>query len=158
MDIRQVKDYISSQPQTSKIYLGADSECLSIDGVDYADYTICVVVHIEGNHGGKVFGEVIRERIYDKKKNKPAMRLMTEVFKVAELFNELSDVLEDRHVEVHLDLSHEEDKGSSCVVQQAIGYIRGTCNVTPITKPNAWAATGAADRLKSILSVQKKVA
>lgn len=158
MDIREVKDYISSQSRTSKIYLGADSEILSIDGVDYADFTICVVVHIEGKHGGKVFGEVIRERVYDQKKNRPAMRLMNEVIKVAQLFTDLSDVLVDRHVEVHLDLSHEEDKGSSCVIQQAIGYIRGTCNLNPVTKPNAWAATGAADRLKSILSIQKKVA
>lgn len=158
MNITEVKEYIRSQPESSKIYLGSDSECVTIDDVDYADYTVCVVVHIEGNHGGHVFGEVIRERVYDQKKNKPALRLMNEVFKVAQLFSDLSDVLEDRHVEVHLDLSHEADKGSSCVVHQAIGYIRGTCNIIPVTKPYAWAATGAADRLKQILHAQQKAA
>ena len=59
---------------------------------------------------------------------------------------------EDRHVEVHLDINPNELFGSSCVVQQAIGYIRGTCNLTPQVKPNAFAASYAADRLKEVLS------
>jgi predicted RNase H-related nuclease YkuK (DUF458 family) len=42
--------------------------------------------------------------------------------------------------------------GSSCVVQQAVGYIRGMCNVTPMVKPEAFAASYAADRLKEILA------
>jgi predicted RNase H-related nuclease YkuK (DUF458 family) len=39
---------------------------------------------------------------------------------------------------------------SSCVVQQAIGYIRGTCNVIPMVKPQAFAASYAADRLRGL--------
>mgnify|MGYP003350749309 CR=1 FL=1 len=62
------------------------------------------------------------------------------------------DVLEDRHVEVHLDINPDEMYGSSCVVNQAIGYVRGTCNLTPLVKPNAFAASYAADRLKEVLS------
>jgi predicted RNase H-related nuclease YkuK (DUF458 family) len=80
------------------------------------------------------------------------MRLMNEVFKVAELFQKLQDVLEDRHVEVHLDINPDEMYGSSCVIQQAIGYIRGTCNIEPMVKPNAFAASYAADRLKEVLA------
>jgi predicted RNase H-related nuclease YkuK (DUF458 family) len=80
------------------------------------------------------------------------MRLMNEVFKVSALFQELADVLEDRHVEVHLDINPDERFGSSCVVQQAVGYIKGTCNVTPMVKPNAFAASYAADRLKRVLA------
>jgi predicted RNase H-related nuclease YkuK (DUF458 family) len=37
-------------------------------------------------------------------------------------------------------------------VQQAIGYIKGTCNVDAQVKPNAFAASYAADRLKFILA------
>jgi predicted RNase H-related nuclease YkuK (DUF458 family) len=122
----------------------------------YADYTIAIVVHIDGRHGCKIFGEVIRERDYDQRKDKPSMRLMNEVYKVSEMFNRLSDVLEDRHVEVHLDINPDEMYGSSCVIQQAIGYIRGTCNLTPLVKPNAFAASYCADRLKQILSMQQK--
>ncbi|NBP03201.1 MAG: hypothetical protein EBU90_24495 [Proteobacteria bacterium] len=153
IDIDEVKKFISSQSPQTKIYLGADSERFIIDDVWYADYTIAVVVHIDGRHGCKIFGEVIRERDFDQKKNKPSMRLMNEVFKVAELFQTLSDVLEDRHVEVHLDINPNEKYGSSCVVQQAIGYIKGTCNVTPMVKPKAFAATYAADRLKHVLAM-----
>ena len=128
---------------------------MRINGVWYADYALAVVVHIDGRHGCKIFGYVDRELDYDHKKSKPAMRLMTEVYKVSELFHDLQDVLEDRHVEVHLDINPNELFGSSCVVQQAIGYIRGTCNVIPMVKPKAFAASYAADRLKFVLSNQK---
>jgi predicted RNase H-related nuclease YkuK (DUF458 family) len=36
------------------------------------------------------------------------------------------------------------------VIQEAIGYIRGTCNVIPLVKPEAFAASYAADRLKGL--------
>jgi len=156
LDLEEVKAYISSASDTTKIYLGADSARYNIDDVWYADYTIAIVVHIDGRHGCKIFGEVIRERDYDQRKDKPSMRLMNEVYKVSEMFNRLSDVLEDRHVEVHLDINPDEMYGSSCVIQQAIGYIRGTCNLTPLVKPNAFAASYCADRLKQILSMQQK--
>jgi predicted RNase H-related nuclease YkuK (DUF458 family) len=152
LDIESVKNYIEAQSADTKIYLGADSERFEIDGVWYADYTLAVVIHINGRHGCKIFGEVHRERDYDQKKNKPALRLMNEVYKVAELFHSLQDVLEDRHVEVHLDINPDEHYGSSCVVQQAIGYIKGTCNVVPMVKPKAFAASYAADRLKHVLA------
>ena len=155
LNIQEVKDFIQAQSPDTKIYLGADSERFRMDGKWYADYTLAVVVHIDGRHGCKIFGEVQRELDYDNKKNKPALRLMNEVYKVADLFHELIDVLEDRHVEVHLDINPDEHYGSSCVVQQAIGYIRGTCNVVPMVKPKAFAASYAADRLKHVMAMAK---
>ena len=152
LDLEKVKAFINAQSLETKIYLGADSERFMLNGVWYADYTLAVVVHIDGNHGCKIFGEVIRERDYDQKKSKPALRLMNEVYKVSELFQKLSDVLEDRYVEVHLDINPNEMYGSSCVIGQAIGYIKGTCNVVPLVKPNAFAASYAADRLKHVLA------
>ena len=151
-DIDKVKEFILDQGPDTKIYLGADSERIRIDGVWYADYALAVVVHIDGRHGCKIFGYVEREIDYDHKKSKPAMRLMSEVYKVSELFQNMSDVLEDRHVEVHLDLNKSDLHGSSCVVNQAIGYIKGTCNVIPMVKPKAFAASYAADRLKFVLA------
>jgi predicted RNase H-related nuclease YkuK (DUF458 family) len=155
LNIQEVKDFIQSQSPDTRIYLGADSERFRMDGKWYADYTLAVVVHIDGRHGCKIFGEVQRELDYDQKKSKPAMRLMNEVYKVADLFHQLIDVLEDRHVEVHLDINPDEHYGSSCVVQQAIGYIRGTCNVVPMVKPKAFAASYAADRLKHVMAMSK---
>ena len=151
LNIDEVKDYINSQSPESKVYLGADSERHKINGEWHADYITAVVVHIDGEHGCKVFGGVRRERDYDQKKNKPSMRLMNEVYAVAEIFDALKDVLEDRYVEVHLDLNPDLRYGSSCVVQQAVGYIKGVCGIEPMIKPNGWAASHCADRYKDLM-------
>lgn len=152
LNLEEVKNYILAQSPETKIYLGADSERFNMNGVWYADYTTAIVIHIDGRHGCKIFGDVTRERDYDQRKDRPSMRLMNEVYKVSELFQNLAEVLEDRYVEVHLDINPNEMHGSSCVIQQAVGYIRGTCNVIPMVKPKAFAASYAADRLKQVLA------
>ena len=152
MDIDEVVNYINNQSPETKIYIGGDSERFLIDNVWHADYTLCVVVHKDGNNGCRIFGEIQRERDFDQQKDKPRLRLMTEVYKIAELYLKLAEVLEDRHVEVHLDINPDEHHGSSCVINEATGYIRGMCNVVPLVKPNAFAASYAADRLKEVLA------
>jgi predicted RNase H-related nuclease YkuK (DUF458 family) len=152
MNIDEVIEFIIDQSPETKIYIGSDSERLLVNEQWYADYTLAVVVHIDGNRGCKVFGEVHRERDYDQRKDRPRMRLMTEVYKVAELYLKLADILEDKHVEVHLDINPDEMHGSSCVINEAVGYIKGMCNVVPMVKPNAFAASIAADRMKEILA------
>ena len=149
-NLEEIKTFIDAQSPETKIYIGCDSERFRNKGQWYAHYTLVIVVHIDGNHGCKIFGETQTEIDYDQKKSKPAMRLMNEVYKVSELFQSLREVLEDRDVEVHLDINPNIVYGSSCVVQQAIGYIKGTCNVTPMVKPNAFAASYAADRYSSL--------
>ena len=150
LNIQEVKNFIEAQGPSTKIYIGADSVRFKMKNQWFADYTLVVVVHIDGCHGCKIFGETQTELDYDQKKSKPAMRLMNEVYKVSELFQSLREVLEDRDVEVHLDINPNIAYGSSCVVQQAIGYIKGTCNVIPMVKPNAFAASYAADRYNSL--------
>ena len=150
LDLDQVAEFIRAQTPETKIYLGCDSERLRIDGAWHADYVLAIVVHINGNNCCKIFGEVHLERVWDQKVSKPAMRLMTEVYKVSELYLKLAEVLEGRDVEVHLDINPDEMHGSSCVVSQAIGYIKGTCNVIPFVKPHAFAASYAADRFKGL--------
>jgi predicted RNase H-related nuclease YkuK (DUF458 family) len=150
IDVDQVEKFIAAQGPGTKIYLGADSERFRESQVWWAEYTTVVVVHINGKHGCKIFGEVDRERDYDPRGDKPSMRLMNEVYRVSELFQRLAPVLADRPVEVHLDINPNEMHASSCVVQQAIGYIRGTCNVIPMVKPQAFAASYAADRLRGL--------
>ena len=155
LNIASVAEFIQAQTPETRIYLGCDSERIKIDGAWYADYVLAIVVHINGNNGCKLFGEVQRERVWDAKPGKPAMRLMTEVYKVSELYLKLADVLEGRQVEVHLDINPNEMHGSSCVINEATGYIRGMCNVIPMVKPQAFAASYCADRLKHIMSHQK---
>jgi predicted RNase H-related nuclease YkuK (DUF458 family) len=150
IDLEAVKKFIESQSPDTKIYLGCDSERMRVDGVWHADYVLVIVVHINGNNGCKLFGEVQRERDYDQRVSRPSTRLMTEVYKVSELYLKLQDVLDGRDVEVHLDINPDEDHGSSVVISQAVGYIKGTCNVIPFVKPDAFAASYAADRFKSL--------
>jgi predicted RNase H-related nuclease YkuK (DUF458 family) len=150
IDLDEVKKYIDSQTPETKIYLGCDSERFKIDGQWYADYIVAIVVHINGNSGCKVFGEVTRERDYEQKRNRPRYRLMTEVYKAADMYLKLSEIVPDRDIEVHLDLNPDEVYGSSCAVQEAMGYIKGMCNVVPMIKPNAPAASYCADRFKSL--------
>ena len=79
------------------------------------------------------------------------MRLMNEVMKTASLYLELYDVLEDRDTEIHLDINPNKEYGSFCVINEAVGYIRGMCNIVPLVKPNAWAASYCADRYKDAI-------
>jgi hypothetical protein len=150
LDLEEVRNFISKQSPQTKIYIGCDSERFPIGKEWYADYILAIVIHIDGKHGCKLFGEVQRERDYDQKVNRPRFRLMNEVYKLSELYLKLHDVLEGRDVEVHLDINPNEMHGSNCVINEAIGYIRGTCNVIPMVKPKAFAASYAADRLKEL--------
>ena len=152
-DFVKIKEYIEAQGPDPQIYIGCDSERFRKNDMWYADYTLAIVVHINGKHGCKIFGEVQTEKDYDQRKNKPRMRLMNEVIKIANLYLELEKLIDDRPIEVHLDINPDEMFGSSCVVSEAIGYIKGMCNVVPFVKPKAFAATYCADRLKEIVKV-----
>lgn len=153
IDMQEVAEFIQGQGPNTRIYLGADSERFKLNRVWWAEYTVVVVVHVNGNNGCRIFGEMTKERDYDQRADRPSMRLMNEVYRVSDLFQRLAPVLADRPVEVHLDINPDEMHGSSCVVSQAIGYIRGTCNVIPMVKPNAFAASYAADRLRGLARV-----
>ena len=152
LDLDKVKKFIQNSSDTSKIYIGCDSERFKLQGTWHADYCVAIVIHLEGKHGCKVFGTVTRETDYDSKPGRPALRLMNEVYKVSEMYEILQEVIGKRYCEVHLDINPEDRFGSSCVVNQAIGYIRGTCNMTPRVKPEAFAASICADRLKELLA------
>jgi len=62
-------------------------------------------------------------------------------------FMELSDALEEREVEIHLDLNSEECHASNAIAKQAIGYVKGMTNLDALIKPNAWAGSSSADHV-----------
>lgn len=150
IDVGEVLDFINTCGAETKVYIGCDSERLLVNNQWHADYITAVVIHINGNNGCKIFGAVERERDWDQRGDKPRMRLMNEVYRVAELYLELSKVV-DLPIEVHLDLNPEETHSSNLVINEAVGYIRGMCNVVPMVKPKAFAASYAADRYKEIV-------
>ena len=152
LNLQEVQDFIQQQGPGTRVYLGADSVRYRFRRTWWAEYTVAIVVHINGNNGCKIFGEVTRERDFDQRVDRPSMRLMNEVYRVSDMYQRLGTVLVNREVEVHLDINPDDHYGSSCVIQQAIGYIRGTCNVIPMVKPNAFAASYAADRLQRTMA------
>lgn len=150
LDLNEVREHIKSTSKLTKIYIGADSERHRRGGIWFADYAAVVVVHIDGNRGAKVFGEITTERDYDQRRDKPRMRLMKEVMKAAQLYLDLEDAIDGRECEVHIDINPDHKHDSSCVISEAVGYIKGLTGVTPRVKPSAWAASIAADRFPEL--------
>lgn len=152
-DIEKVREFIRNTSSATSIYIGADSERYrGRDDQWYADYTVAIVIHMDSSRGCKVFGKVDSERDFDNRHDRPATRLMNEVYRAAQMYLDLIEAIGDRHCEVHLDINPDEMHGSSCVIQQATGYIRGMCGFPPKVKPEAFSASYAADRLKEILA------
>lgn len=150
-DLEYVRQFILESSKETAIYIGADSERYrKNDGTWYADYTVAVVIHKDSSRGCRVFGKVDTQRDYDNRHDRPATRLMNEVYRAAQMYLDLLDVIGDRHCEVHLDINPDELHGSNCVIQQATGYIRGMCGFAPKVKPDAFSASCAADRFKQL--------
>lgn len=144
--IEDIKKYLETESEDSKIYIGCDSISYRKNDVRYADYYTVVVIHKNKHNGCKIFGE--KETELDKTYNpkKPSFRLMNEVYKTSSLFIELADSIGDRECEIHLDINSHKNHLSNLIIEQAIGYIKGTCNVIPKVKPEAWCASYVADR------------
>ena len=150
INIQEVAAFINAQGPDTKVYLRADSERILVDDRYVVDYMLVVVVHINGCNGAKVFGEIQREQAFDKDLSKPKTRLITEVYKVANLYLELEPLIA-HDISIHLDLNPSDLYGSSCVISEAVGYIKGVCGIQPKVKPEAWAASSVSDQLKRIL-------
>lgn len=147
-ELTTIKDYLANTSAESKVYLGCDSMRIRKKGRWFALYTVVLVVHMEGKHGCKLFGYNILEPDFDANFKKPFQRMMTEAYKVAELYQEIEyELIDMDEIQIHLDVNPDEDYGSNCAVKAAAGYILGTCGIEPKVKPEAWAASYAADRM-----------
>lgn len=149
--IDDIKTFLLDEPEESKIYVGVDSESyLNKNKVRMATYYSVVVIHKNGHNGCKIFGHKTTERDYSTDKKKPTRRLMQEVYMASALYLELAEAFGEREVEIHLDLNPSSRHASNLIVEQAVGYIKGSCNVVPFIKPDAWCASSVADKLLRI--------
>lgn len=139
----QIIDYLIDTP--GKVYIGGDSQKFTRDGKQYAKFTVVFIVHINNKNGGKIFHYTEIEPVFDKLKNKPRMRLMMEVQKIVEAYLEFGEILEDREVQIHLDINSEEEHNSNIVMKEALGYVLGMTGIQAMLKPEAWAAAHAGD-------------
>lgn len=147
--IEEMVDLLLTLDKSTKIYLGCDSVRFMRNDRQYAKFATVAIVHMNGKNGCKIFKNISVESNYDVKKNRPSMRLMTEVQKVCELYTQIIPFIDEYDVEVHLDISQDPEHGSNCVASQAAGYVLGVTGLGQDKvklKPDAIAASFGADR------------
>jgi predicted RNase H-related nuclease YkuK (DUF458 family) len=143
--IEEFVDMLTKLDENTKIYFGCDSSRYLKKFEWWAKYTTVAIIHKNGKNGCKIFENISHQRDYDTKKDRPALRLMNEVFKVTELYSQLSPFIDGYETEIHLDINPSKLYGSSCVAQQATGYITGVTQIKPKLKPDSWCASRGAD-------------
>ena len=143
--ITDLVDLLYGLDTNTKIYIGTDSVRFRENGRWFAKYASVCVVHMNGKNGCRVFKHRSIETDYDLKKNRPSMRLMNEVMKSCELYNQLAPFIDEFDVEIHCDINTDIKHGSNCVASQAAGYVLGVCGLEAKLKPDAFAASFAGD-------------
>jgi len=143
--IEDLVDLLYTLDTDTKIYFGCDSVRFRKHGRWFAKFATVCVVHMNGRNGCRVFRNVSIEPDYDLKKNRPSMRLMTEVMKVSELYLQVAPFVDEFDCEIHLDINTDPIHGSNCVASQAAGYVLGVTGLEPKLKPEAFAASFAGD-------------
>ncbi len=135
-DIEEVREFIKNSSEESAIYVGCDSRQLRESTI----FVTVIVVHINSNHGAKIFWQVDRVR----RINSIRQRLLEEVDRAVYTALMIADVVGERPFEVHLDINPNPDHRSSVILKEAVGYVLAQ-GLKPVLKPDAIAATAVAD-------------
>lgn len=144
--VEKIKIYLTQTSPESKVYIGCDSKRRRTDQDEwYAAYHTAVVIHINNANGCKVFCDSETMRDYDQRKDRPAMRMMNEAYKAVEAYQQLEEELLEFDVEVHLDVNADPIHGSNCALSMTRGYVAGVTGLPVKVKPEAFAASYAAD-------------
>lgn len=144
--IERAREAIKTSSKQSSIYIGADSirfkKGYYNDGRDkwFARYGTVIVVHKDSMRGCNVFHNMVTLHDYGQLRT----RLMTEVQMSLDAFTEIEDVIDGRHLEIHLDVNPSPEYASNVVAKEAAGWVieRG---LNARIKNEAWAASTAAD-------------
>ena len=131
----------SSSSKDSSVYIGCDSKVFKDNGRWFAKYTTVIVVHMDSKHGAKVFHYSEVQPDF----RQIRVRMVNEAQYAINVFNEIADVLGDRHCEIHLDINASPKHKSNEAAAEAVGYVLGVTGIHPKIKPEAFAASYAAD-------------
>jgi predicted RNase H-related nuclease YkuK (DUF458 family) len=144
--IGDMVDLLISLDSDTKIYLGCDSvRYINKQNRQMGRFATVAIVHMNGKNGCRIFSNITHELDYDLKANRPKMRMMKEVQKVCELYNQLAPFIDEFAVEIHLDINTDPKHGSNCAANEAAGYVLGMTGIEPKLKPESWAASFGAD-------------
>lgn len=147
MVIQQIQQAILQSSRESKIYIGSDSIAISkrkVGGL-FRIATV-VVLHIDGSKDCQVFSVKVDKKGTDHDLSKPFNRMLAETYKTLAMFESIKDCIGDREVQIHLDVNPNESHGSHVATQAAAGLVLGVTQIKPKIKPDAFAASCAADR------------
>lgn len=143
--LENLVDLLIDLDNNTKVYLGCDSVRFLKKGRWFAKYATVCIVHMNGNKGCKIFSHKSIEPDYDIKKDRPKMRMMNEVQKVCELYNQIAPLIDQFDVQIHLDINPDPKHGSSCAASEAAGYVLGMTGQEPKLKPESFASSFGAD-------------
>lgn len=159
IDYNEVEKYLQDHDVSgSMMYIGCDSEALGMVGRGKlkASYTTVLVIHLKQKHGCKIFYDIEQKIIHARdRKEAVAARLREEYLLAGKIAQNIGIPLAieyDMEIEIHLDLNPDPACKSSVVVNEAVGFIRGTCNMTPKIKPDAPIASTCADMFRAKLA------
>ncbi len=146
--LEKVRGCLRDVSPDSRVYIGCDSGRRKDKetGDYYAFYVTAVVIHKDNSRGCRVFCSTDTMMDYDQRADRPTMRMMNEAMKSVEAYQQLEEDLLDFDVEVHLDINTDPSYGSNAALNQARGYVVGVTGLEVKTKPDAFAASFAADR------------
>lgn len=154
VDKEELAEYLKTCDSDTKIYLGCDSKVFKAKKTKqtWIDYVSVIIIHKSSRNGCKVFA--VREKTIDKSGlagSNPTYRLLQEVQKIGELYQDIQELILDFEVEIHLDLNPDEKHKSSAAAKAATGYIKSFDDIgdhfVAKLKPESFAASHAADRL-----------
>lgn len=140
--IEEAIEAIKKSSKESSIYVGTDSIRFKKNGTWNARYSTVIILHMDSKHGCKLFHETLTMPDYGNLKQ----RLLNEVSFAVDAASKIIDVIEDRHLEIHLDINKSPKHKSNVAIKEALGYVLGSFGFEPKFKPEAFAATHAADQ------------
>eukprot|EP00457_Paulinella_chromatophora_P007219 gb/GEZN01007240.1/.p1 GENE.gb/GEZN01007240.1/~~gb/GEZN01007240.1/.p1 ORF type:complete len:290 (-),score=24.84 gb/GEZN01007240.1/:552-1421(-) len=139
----RAREAIKASSPASSVYIGCDSLQYRKGNNFRARYSTVIVLHLDSKHGCQLFHKTVDLRDYDNLRQ----RLLNEVMYAIEAANHVMDVIGERKLEIHLDINSDARHKSNLALKEATGYVRGILNIVPKFKPDAFAATSAADHL-----------
>ena len=145
--IEEILELLTTYNENTKIYLGCDSIRVRRRGRPAAKFATVCILHKNGNEGCRIFSNISYENDFDQKANKPRLRMLNEVRKVCELYQQLAGIIDDFDVEIHLDISTDPKNGSNIAAQEAAGYVLGVTGIEPKFKPDSFGSSFGADNM-----------
>lgn len=140
-DWEAIETAIANSHPSSKVYIGCDSKRKS----DMISFATVIIIHLEGSKGAQVFKTIESEPAYMSCTDGIRSRLMQEVYKAGECALRVKPMCGEREFEVHVDINPDPKHKSSVAYNEAKGTILGYVGQEPIFKPDAFAASCAAD-------------